>query len=237
MRFLNGVGVALAFCAFAGVDVISTVPDSVARYARDLEAVQKQSGAVSLEPVFNEGLAAAAPLLRGQLEQMDAPTYQKVQSLMAGFIVGRAEVILAAPDVTFFLKLAREKGMRADRAFFEVEKYTYPDSVWPAYTNQQSDYSGCTVYDGSILTELYARWTAFRKAYPGQYRGAVQKEMGGIETALASTCACGGEDGVRKELESFLKTFPNSPASAMVAKRLEMLRQHASGIRFHCVPR
>jgi hypothetical protein len=223
--------------AVAQADVISTVPDSVAQYARDLEKVKKRSGAVSLEPVFNEGLAAATALMRGQLEHMDAPTYQKVQSVMSGFLVGRKEVIVAAPDASFFLKLAREKGTPADQAFFAAEKSTYPNGAWPAYTNLQTDTSGCTVYDGGILTDLYSKWTAFRKAHPNQYREAVQKEMGAIETALGSTCACGGEDGVRKELETFLKTFPDSPAAAGVAKRLEMLRDHTSGMRYLCVAR
>src|ERR1035438_8389170 len=160
----------LSLSAFAQADVIATVPETVARYARDLDRVRKHPGTVSLEPVFSEGLAAAAALEHGQLEQLDKPTYQKIQVMMAGFYISREEVVLAIPDAGFFLKLAKERGTRIDQAFFETERKTYPDGAWPAYTNQQTDYSGCTVHDGKTLTGLYGNWAAFQKSYPGHYR-------------------------------------------------------------------
>src|ERR1035438_3476918 len=67
----------LSLSAFAQADVIATVPETVARYARDLDRVRKHPGTVSLEPVFSEGLAAAAALEHGQLEQLDKPTDRK----------------------------------------------------------------------------------------------------------------------------------------------------------------
>jgi HEAT repeat protein len=213
------------------------VPEAVECYGRDLDAAMKSAGPVALEPVLEKGLAAARDLERGELERLDEPTYRKVQSAMVGFFVSREEIVVAAPDADFFLKLARAKGTAVDRAFFEAYKETYPDGIWPAYIRAQTDVSGCRVFDGKTLTGLYGAWIAFQKSHPGQYREAAQKELTGIEEALESTCACGGEDGVRKELEKFLKTFPGLPVAAEVAARLQAVENHTSGIRFHCTPR
>jgi len=202
-----------------------------------MAVAMKRPGPIALEPVLEKGLAAARDLEHGQLERLDEPAYRKVQSTMVGFFVSREEVVVAAPDADFYLKLARAKGTAVDRAFFEAYKETYPDGVWPAYIRAQTDYSGCRVFDGKTLTGLYGAWTAFQKSYPGQYGEAAQKELAGIEEALESTCACGGEDGVRKELEAFVKAFPGSPVAAKAAARLQTIENHTSGIRFHCTPR
>jgi hypothetical protein len=69
-----------------------------------MEAAIRSSGPVSLEAVFEEGVAAADALERGALERLDEPAYQKVQSMMAGFWVTRFEIVIAAPDATYFLR-------------------------------------------------------------------------------------------------------------------------------------
>ena len=212
----------------------SLIPSGVERYSQDLSAVMKSSGPISLEPVFESGISAADDLVREQLERFDQPTYRKVQSAMVGFAVSREEVIVAAPLADFFLKLAREKGTSVDRAFFEALKRTYPEGTWPAYYRAQTDYSGCTVFDSNTLTETYGSWLTFQKAYPGRYRSATEKELEGIEAALESTCACGGEEGVRNGLEKFLKGYPNSALAAKVSARLQAIRNRTSGIRFYC---
>jgi len=219
---------------YAAADVLSTVPEAVEHYARDIDAVMESAGPVSLEPVFEEGISAAN-ILRDQLERFDAPTYRKVQSMMVGFAVGREEVVVASPLADFFLKLARAKGTSIDRAFFEALKKTYPNAIWPAYVEQQTDYSGCTIFDGKTLTELYGAWIAFQKSHPDQYREAARRELAGIEGALGSTCACGGEAGVKKEFEGLLKAYPGSPVAAQVASRLQTVNNHTSTIRFYCL--
>jgi hypothetical protein len=238
MRIGKGILIVavLSGSIFAAADPLTTVPPGVDRYARDMDAVMRSSGPISLEPVFEVGMSAAAALERGQLERFDEPTYQKVQSMMVGFIVGRVEVVVADPLADFFLKLARERGTNVDRAFFEAQKKTYPDGYWPAYLQQVTDYSGCTIFDGKTLTEIWGTWTTFQKSYPDRYREATQKELARVEEELVSNCACGGEDGVRKELESFLKAYPNSATAAKVASHLEAVKNGTSGIRFRCRP-
>ena len=171
------------------------------------------------------------------MAQFDEPTYHRVQSTMVGFAVSREEVVLAAPLPDFFSKLAREKGTSVDRAFFEVLKRTYPESVWPAYNQRQTDYSGCVIFDGKNLTILYGAWLGFQKSYPERYRRAAQQESTAIEQALMSTCACGGDDGVMKELETFSEAYPTSRIADQVASRLQAVKNHTSGIRFYCEPR
>ena len=216
----------------------STVPEAIERYARDVDVVVKGSRPVSLEPVFEEGISAAAALERDQLEQFDEPTYHKVQSMMVGFAVSREEVVLAAPLPDFFLKLAREKGTSVDQAFFEALKGTYPDGVRPAYDGSQTDYGGCVIFDGKTLTTLYGTWVGFQKSYPERYRRAAQRELTAIEQAVTSTCACGGKDGVVKELEAFSRAYPASRIIDQVASRLQAVKGGASaGIQFYCQAR
>jgi hypothetical protein len=216
---------------------ISAVPESVERYARNINAAMKELGPVSLETVFEEGIVAADALERGQLERLDEPTYQKVCSMMLGFYITRAEVILAVPNAGFFLKLAREKGTKADQAFFEALKTTYPEGPWPAYVKQQTDYGGCTTFDGTVLSQTYGAWISFQQAYPGRYRGVAQKELAGVQEALRSTCACGGADEVRKGLGIFLSAYPHSSIAAEVASRLQAVNSGTSDIRYNCSPR
>ena len=106
---------------------ISAVPESVERYARDINAAISSSGPVSLEKAFEEGISAAEALEHSQLDRLDEPTFQKVRRLMIGFWVNRVEVISADPDPSFFVKLAHEKGTKMDQSFFEVLMKTYPD--------------------------------------------------------------------------------------------------------------
>jgi HEAT repeat protein len=236
-RFGRRISVADAARAAIAKLELDRVPESVERYARDMDAAMKSSAPVSLESVFEEGTAAAEALVRDQLERLGEPTYRKVQSTMTGFWVNREEAVFAVPDAGFLLKLAREKGTAVDRAFFEALRKTYPLDIWPAYEEAQSDFAGCTVFDGKGLPESYAAWLAFQNAYPGRYQAGARKEVARIEAALQSTCACGGEDGVRQGLDNFMRAFPASPMAATVAKRLAAIGDHISDIRFSCVPR
>jgi hypothetical protein len=226
----------LSGSSFAAADPLTTVPAGVERYARDVDAVMKNRGPISLEPVFDAGMSSAKALEIDQLERFDEQTYKKVQSMMVGFLVGRVEVIVARPHADFFLKLARERGTSVDRAFFEAYKKTYPDGFWPAYVQQLTDYSGCTIFDGKTPTEIWGAWTAFQKSYPDRYREAARTELAKVEERLVGNCACGGADGVRKELENFLKAYPNSPIAAKVASHLQAVKNGTSGIRFNCIP-
>jgi hypothetical protein len=219
----------------AAADTLSTVPEAVAHYARDLDLVMKGPGPTSLERVFEEGVSAAQDLTH-QLERFDDLTYHSVQHMMTGFTVFREEALVAEPLPDFFLKLAREKGTSADQAFFETLQRTYPDSIWPAYKQPVTDYSACVIFDGKTLTDLYGAWLEFQKSYPYNYRPATQKELTAIEEAATGTCACGDEDSVITELAAFSNAYPAARIAPQVASQLEAVRSGTSNIRFNCRP-
>ncbi len=227
----------VSFVLPSAAQTLSAVPEAVLHYDQSIEAVARSSGVASVEPSFEEAIAAAEALESGQLDQFDDATYRKVQELMVGFWVTRVEVVRAAPNPDFFLKLAREKGTSVDQAFFEALKRTYPKDAWPAYKKALTDYGGCTVFDDETLTELYDLWLAFWSSHPERYRRSVRRELTRIEEALLSTCACGGEAGLRKTLSGFLAAHPKSRIAPSVMTRLDAVRNGTSEMRFHCVAR
>lgn len=234
MRYLIIVISAMLAGVAAGADAPSAIPEGVATYARHIKAVLESSEPSSLEPVFLEGISAAKALERDQLQRLNEPAYRQVQRAMAGFTVTREEVVVAAPVADFFLKLANEKGTPVDRAFFEALKMTYPDGAWPAYYRRQTDYGGCTIFDGRTLTRIYGAWIDFQNSYPGRYRTAVERELVRVGQALASTCVCGGENEFRVELQAFLNAYPAAPTARAVASRLKAVQNRTSEIRFNC---
>jgi hypothetical protein len=221
--------------SLAIAQTISVVPEDVERYALDMNAMMRSPASVSLANAFEKGVLAAEAL-KQHIEKFDEPTFQKVKRRMVGFYVNRVEVIWAEPDATFFLKLAREKGAKADQAFFEALEETYPEGVWAAYIVPKTDWGGCTVFNGKTLSGAYGMWIAFQKAYPRKYQSTVQKELAKIQSALESECVCGDEDEYLKELQSFLKTYPTSPFVSSVASRLNAVNKKTIKIRFHCEP-
>ena len=228
----------LSLLALACVaQTVSTIPDGVARYESAMKALMDNPGHVSLEKTFEECLQTAEALQR-ELERFDESIFQKIKRMMTGFWVNRMEVIVVDPDPSFFLKLANEKGTKSDKAFFEALVKTYPDpkSWWPAYKKPSTDYSGCTIFDGQTVSAIYDSWISFQKAYPKKYPIGAQKELSKVQDALEGNCVCGDEDGYRRAQESFMKTHPASPLVPKIASRLNALKNHASDMRFHCMP-
>jgi hypothetical protein len=157
--------------------------------------------------------------------------------MMVGFALSREETVRATPIPDFFWRLARDKGTGADRAFFSILKRTYPDTSFPAYYGPQTDYGGCVLFDGNTLTTLYGAWVGFQRLYPERYTRAVTQELAAIEQALSSTCACGGKDGVLRELELFSTEFPDSAIAGQLAPRIASLRSGTAAVRFNCQAR
>lgn len=223
----------MLFAPMQATGTASRVPASVVRYAGDITAYTNGHASASLETIFEEGITAAKEI-EPKLEQFDQATYEKLQKMMAGFVVTREEFVAVRPLADFFLKLAREKGADADWMFFELFKKTYPDSIWPVYVNRLTDITGCTSFVGNRLSDLYGAWTTFQARYPHQYRRASRRELARLQEALQSDCPCDPESVVRSALQSFLNEHPHSPPAPAVAARIAALTNHESGIRFKC---
>ncbi len=235
-KFLVIVAMLLNITSVA--QTVSVVPEVVKHYEREINSAISSSNPISLEKVFEEGIAAAEALGGSELDRLDDSTFQKVKRMMIGFWVNRVEVVVVAPDPSFFLNLAREKGTKVDRAFFDALKKTYPHpKSWsPAYERPQTDFSGCIIFDGETLSNVYEAWKTFQDIYPERYNAGLRREFARIAAALESTCVCGGEDEYRSELQKFLKSYPTSPFAPKVSSRLEAAKSNTSKIRFHCLP-
>jgi hypothetical protein len=170
------------------------------------------------------------------LEALPEKQFQALKQELPGAIVNRDEIVFVEPDLDYFARLAARNGDAADRAFFAGLKSTYPESVWPVYIEQQTDYSGCTRFGGMSLVETYRLWSDFQRRFSGRYAAGAAKEIDGVlERLTASTCACRDLASAEQELQRFLRDFPASPARAAVDRRLQAIRDGRSDIRPSCI--
>jgi hypothetical protein len=227
---------AFEFDAPARANATEEIPMAVANYAAALDALLKAGGKDSIEPVFEAGMQAA-PSLQAVLPDLSESQFQQVQRQMQGFVVARHETIFVRPSVEYFKSLARKIGSKADRAFFEVYERTEPDAngAFPAYIQQQTDESGCTRFDGKLLTDLYRGWLTFRTAYPDDYAPEAQGEIDSIETELRSgICSCENAKKTAAGLQTFVDAFPDLPITPKIKNRIVQIRSGKSSFRFNC---
>jgi hypothetical protein len=169
------------------------------------------------------------------LESMSDVEFKEIASL-PGAIVNRDEVLFVNPDPDYFLRTASTFGDAADRAFFTAYTSTYPDSVWPAYDTQQTDYSGCTAFGEGRLVGAYRTWSDFRRTYPSRYRRRANAELEQVgERLTESTCACGDKASIEREMQQFLRAFPRASVAAAVRTRLRALTGGRSNVRLRCL--
>ncbi|HYI02302.1 hypothetical protein [Hyalangium sp.] len=210
-----------------------------AKYHAALKKLQTGSKG-EVEPVFRLGLIAAQQL-QEEISQHDVAVAagKKVVPLdtkLEGFSVSTEEVLYAVPKPGFFLELARKKGTPVDVAFFENLQRTFAQhDAWPVVIQQQTDYSGCTLYQAPELLAIYKGWTEFAAKHPKAYASEVAKELLRIEQAMTQDgCACGKSAEVIAGFEAFLRTFPRVSIASQVKSRLEALKAGKGDMRFEC---
>ena len=216
----------------AGVEI----PPSVNAYASALTDLHNARGKSPIEPVFEAGMQAS-PQIQAVLPDLSEAQYQQVQRQMQGFIVVREAVIVVRPSVDYFKGLARKQGTKADRAFFAIYSRTEPDGngPFPAYIQQQSEESGCTKFDGKLMSELYAGWMTFRTMYPDDYAAEAQGEIDSLESELLSgICSCDNADKTTAGLQAFVKAFPGVPITPKIKSRIARIKSGKSSFRFNC---
>lgn len=202
------------------------------QYSSALTKYQSQNNRSSVEPLLRKGNLVAEKL--DEMEDLSASDYARLEKSMKGFVVNRDEVVFVQPDVKFFSDLSRKHGTAADIAFFDLLKKIRPDSVWAAYIEQQTDYSGCTIYGDGSLTKLYGRALQFRKSYPKAFVIEIKREINDILEAFSvSSCACGKIEGVLKEFRLFIKTFPKDKNTPEIKKNLVKIKKRGD-FRFNC---
>jgi hypothetical protein len=197
-----------------------------------------------IESLYEAGMRAAHALAapassdtESVLGALDEATYARMRLQMQGLTMWREEGEAVFPDPAFFLLLARARGDAADTAFFDALGSTYrTGSPFPVYLDQQTDESGCTNFGSGRLVATFAVWQAFVTRYPRRYAVWANDELREIEDVVtSSTCACGDQESVLRELREFVKRFPLAPVTQRVRERLETIQSGAGGIRYHCV--
>jgi predicted nuclease with RNAse H fold len=226
----------------ASVQVQRSAQASIDAYKKAIRAAEEVPSGGRLEAAFNAIGPVRTALLQGDtsaghtLEAMPESEFVALRGELgrAGLEINRVEVLFVEPDVPFFRALA-SRGDRVDRAFFDALQSTYPESIFPVYVHQQTDFSGCTRFGSGTLVSTYLTWSGFRRAYPAKYEEASSTEVQKVAEALTdSTCACGDAASVEQELSSFISRAPVSAVRSLVEQRLAAFRSNPAIIRFGC---
>lgn len=222
----------LALCIAAEYAQAQSIMDLAQRYNLALKAFELRKSRSSLESVLRKGTLLSDKY--EELEKLSETDYLRFKKKMRGFDVNREEIIFVEPDRMFFLKLARTIGTTVDTSFFRLLVEIKPNNVWASYIEQQTDYSGCTIYGNGKLTKLYGKALRFKRIYPLAYTTYVNDEIDSIlEEFGESICACGSRDLVIKEFSLFVKTFPKDKKIPAIRRILEDLKA-GKKFRFDC---
>lgn len=188
----------------------------------------------SLENVYHQGQAAASKLIPA-LESLSPVDFDSIVKKMRGYVINRDEVIFVLPDFKFFGELSKKQGTDADVAFFAFMSDLRPANVWPAFIEQQTDYSGCTDFGKGLLTNLYRKAVNFSDKNQTAYKIDIDEVIREIKAELTeSTCACGDMDSAIKEFNLFISTFPAADVTPMIKKRILDIKSNKSFMRFNC---
>ncbi len=203
------------------------------QYSQTLRKFENQKPRGGVELLHSKGRVIGEKL--DELEALSENEYALVVKKMKGFVVNRSETVFVNPDVNFYKNLSKKYGTKADVAFFNLLGELKPDSVWSAYVEQQTDYSGCTIYGGGKLTALYGKAKQFKKQLPAAYASDVNEAINDIkETFTNDTCACGDRRSVIKEFQSFINAFPKDAITPAIRKCLAEVEQKQTSFRFQC---
>lgn len=218
-------------------------PEEIAvnKYRSAIGAAKSATSPKSIENAFSALASLRDALMHvtkdrnNVLESLSDTEFADLQHALPGVLLRREEVIFVKADVDYFAQLASAKGDPADRAFFRALKVTYPNSTWPIYLLQQTDYSGCTRFGSLSLVETYRMWSEFQKRYPDRYEIPVKMELDAVLNKLLSTCACGDAADIVKELEQFRMEFPGSPMQSRIDVRLKDVQERRPTVRTNCI--
>jgi hypothetical protein len=203
------------------------------QYSQALIKFQKQKGRANLEGLLRKGNAVGEKL--DEMESLSESNFSRLEKKMKGFVINRDETVFVKPDNVFFGKLATKRGTPADVAFFNLSRRYKPENVWSTFIEQQTDYSGCTIYGKGIFTDLYAQTKRFQRQYSFAYSGEIREMIDDLKSELTeNTCVCGDRNGAAKEFRLFISTFPKDKITPLVKKRLKEIENKKTNLRFAC---
>ncbi len=224
----------LLFPAFASAGGV-TLPAEVQTYGqavREWMAGQREHS--KLSDIYQQGRTLAQQLAP-KLESLSEVDYAHLAETMRGFWVFREEVVGIEPKFDFFYALAKKSGTPEDVAFFGLMVQIYGQGTWPAYLEQQTDYSGCSRFGDGTLTTLFLAAQPLRRTMHGIYRTELDDLIRAMQAQLTSpTCVCGDANTVLKELTLFTKKMPRARFMDQVQQRISTIKAGKSQDRFMC---
>ena len=207
--------------------------------------------ATSIEPLWSKEIADVLSANTSQAGVLDTrrfelqikPYDELVEKQSDRFVFSYQEELFALPALPFYGKLAQQRGNPADKAFFKLMQGLYGRfKVWSRYEKPVSHYSSCINFGANELSKQYGVWNDYKSKYPHAYRDDVAEVIKDIEDVLAAgTCACGDQQSFQSELKFFIKTYPQSKLTSLLAHRLSSPK-HAPPqglvipMRFNCSP-
>lgn len=201
-------------------------------YASALWRYQVKGNRRSVEGLINKGKYVDEKI--EEIEALSEADYSLLKRKMKGFTVNREEILLIEPDLKFFLNFSRRHGTPVDIAYFILMRKIKPDDVGAAYIEQQTDYSGCTVYGEGLLSKLYGEILKFKRKYPYAYSGSIAEAKDEIlEEFSENGCSCGNATGVVKEFRLFTRTYPKDKNTPKIRANLSQLKKPGF-FRFNC---
>lgn len=221
----------LVFTGFNLIDIAGAettkIPAEVQKYVLALQEVQKRPDKQPIEPIYTLGIVAADKLVE-VLESLSLADFNLVRDQMKGFKMNRIEVVYVSTDTIFFKNLALQKGQKVDIAFFDLFHYTKPHG-WPVYIERLTDYGGCTKYGSGLLVDFYGKWQKFQDSFPSAYSARVGEVLNDIKGELTlGTNACGSVADIVRELQLFIKTYPDNELSKELNRRIKEIEMNKS---------
>jgi len=249
IRSVVALGMALfSVLAFGGQPPVAADNDiisSVRSYSADMEQLERGHGNKTVGDLYVEGIVLGEKLqeFKGEgkpipLEALSKEDYVFVQQHMKGFFVFRKEIVGVEPRMTFFKDLAVRRGSQEDVDFFKLMTEVYGDGIWPAYTKQVTDYSGCGSYGDGTRTRIYLEAIKIKTPENVAYRKSIDEMIKGLKESLITdgTCVCGGAETVIKELSLFIESAPNATFIEDVKQLLAKVKAGKSKMGFFCRP-
>jgi hypothetical protein len=218
-------------------------------YLLELARVEHSKDRVSMEPLFVLAdslddaffpsvlpyVPSSGPWTQEAIDNYSAHSVEglpeteidSLQTALRGIGLVLSDYVFTYVDTDFFLKVAESHGLPADVAFLK------------AYAGRDlgsESVQDCVHFGTNLIVNQHGAWVEYRARYPRDYVRFVAEEVQNVIGELMGTCACADSSSVERELEQFIRRFPEDPIAPQVRARLASVRNGTSGITFNCPP-
>jgi hypothetical protein len=112
-RTVSIVSILIAMTYFGNAAIYAQNPSVLTlaeRYSEALQQADRHKGRQSLQELLRKGTLLADRL--NDMENLNSANYTLFEKRMKGFVVNREEIVFVKPDVDFFSRLAKQRGLR-----------------------------------------------------------------------------------------------------------------------------